>query len=107
MILIIDIGHQNYSLDDALSILETKISQALHENNARAVQVVHGHGSGALRKAVRNWCQTQTGRFKAVIPGEEYDMFHKDSMEMRVACELPEDPNLGRRNQAVTYIWLW
>jgi Na+/H+ antiporter NhaD/arsenite permease-like protein len=41
----------------------------------------------------------------AVIFGEDYDMFHRDSMAMRSTCGLPEDKDFGRQNSAVTYIW--
>jgi hypothetical protein len=104
---IIDIGHRNYPLDQALSVLETEVSEALASGRVRAIKVIHGHGTGRLRQAVRTWCQEQRGRFRAVIPGEEYDLLHRDSMDMRAACGLPKDSDFGRRNRAVTYIWLW
>ncbi len=103
---ILDIGHRNYPLDTALSILETEVSQALFEGNIRAIKVIHGHGRGRLRQAVREWCDEQSGRFLAVIYGENYDLFDKDSAAMRSACGHPSDPDLGRNNRAVTYIWL-
>ncbi len=103
----IDIGHQNYSLDKAISQLEIEVSNAIHGEEIRALKVIHGHGEGALRAEVRQWCQEQEGRFKAIIFGEEYDMFHKESVDMRSACGLPKDPHFGARNRSVTYIWLW
>lgn len=106
MMKILDIGHNNYGLDTALSILESEVSQAIFEGRYRAVKVIHGHGSGALRKAVRRWCEEQTGRFMAVIYGEDYDLFNRDAAEMRSACGHPPDNDLGRQNRAVTYIWL-
>ena len=36
----------------------------------------------------------------------EIDMFDKESMDMRSDCELPDDKDFGRRNSAITYIWL-
>lgn len=107
MLKTIDIGHQNYPLDKALSILETEVSTALHGGEVRALKIVHGHGEGTLRNAVRSWCEEQEGRFRALISGEEYDMFHKDSVDMRSACNMPKDPHFGTRNRSVTYIWLW
>jgi hypothetical protein len=93
-------------VDQALSVLETEVSRALHEGRVRAIKVIHGHGSGALRRAVREWCREQEGRFRAVIYGEDYDLFHWESLEMRQVCGQPRDPDLGRKNRAVTYIWL-
>lgn len=103
----IDIGHQNYAMDKALSILETAVSEAIYGGEIRALKVVHGHGEGTLRAAVRDWCAGQEGRFKAVIFGEDYDLFHKDSVDMRAACGVSKDPQFGTRNRAFTYIWLW
>jgi len=103
---VLDIGHRNYTVDQALSILETEVSKALYTGKVRVIKVIHGHGRGTLRKAVRDWCRDQTGRFRAVIYGEDYELFHPESLEMRAACGQPRDPDLGRRNRAVTYIWL-
>ncbi len=103
---ILDIGHRNHSVDTAMSILETTVSDAIYGGNIRAIKVIHGHGKGALRNAVREWCEYQSGRFLAVIYGEDYDLFHKDTADMRAACGHPRDHDLGKNNRAVTYIWL-
>lgn len=101
----IDIGHRNLRLDEAISELEAEVSNAMYTGNVKAVKIIHGHGSGRLRRAVRDWCSEQNGRFKAIITGEDYDMFHPDSAAMRADCGLPFDPDFGKRNRAVTYIW--
>jgi hypothetical protein len=101
----IDIGHRNLRLDDAISFLEVEVSNAMFAGNIQAVKIIHGHGSGRLRNAVRDWCRNQAGRFKAVITGEDYDMFHPESAAMRADCGLPYDSDFGKRNRAVTYIW--
>jgi len=101
----IDIGHQNLYLDEAISLLEVEVSTALYSGNIQAVKIIHGHGSGRMRKAVREWCKSQEGRFKAIIFGEDYDMFHPISVAMRSASGLPNDPDFGKRNRAITYIW--
>ncbi len=51
----LDIGHRNLSLDSALSLLEVEVSNAMFSGNVQALKVIHGHGSGALRNAVRDW----------------------------------------------------
>ncbi|MBC8216605.1 MAG: Smr/MutS family protein [Candidatus Marinimicrobia bacterium] len=107
MIKIIDIGHRKYSTDIAMSILETEVSKAAYQGNVRMIKIVHGHGTGALRTAVRTWCKDQEGRFQAVIYGEDYDAFHRDTAEMRTDSGHPNDSDLGRKNRAVTYLWLW
>ena len=91
MLKTIDIGHKNFSLDKAMSVLETEVSGLIFQGDANAV---------------REWCKDQQGRFKSIIFGENYDMFDKESMDMRSDCELPDDKDFGRRNSAITYIWL-
>ena len=61
---IIDIGHQNLNLENALSLLETTISKTLYEGDARAVKVITGHGSGKLREFVRSWLDEQEIKMK-------------------------------------------
>ena len=102
----IDIGHGNLSVDNALSVLESEVSSAMCNDEIRSIKIVHGHGSGTLRSAVRQWCNEQSGRFRGVIPGEKYDLFHQKSIAMRQACGFPKDRDFGRKNRAVTYIWL-
>jgi len=101
----LDIGHRNLYLDEAISLLEVEVSNAMYNGNIQAVKIIHGHGSGRLRGAVRDWCTAQTGRFKAIITGEDYDMFHPESVAMRSECGFPYDTDYGKRNRAVTYIW--
>ena len=104
---IMDIGHRGLPLDDALTELETAISDYIFNGRVRAIKVIHGHGSGALKRGVREWCDNQTGRFQAVIYGENYNLFDVDSAGMRADCGLPPDPDLNRKNGAITYIWFW
>ena len=89
-----------------MSVLETEVSGLIFQGDAKAIKIIHGHGTGALKNAVREWCKDQQGRFKAIIFGENYDMFDKESVDMRSDCELPDDKDFGRRNSAITYIWL-
>lgn len=103
---IIDIGHRNHASDEAILVLATAVSNALHDGEARVIKVIHGHGSGALRKNVRVWCDEQQGRFKAVIPGERYALFDENSRNMRTECGIKTDADFGRGNHGVTYIWL-
>jgi len=104
---ILDIGHRGYALDSAISNLEVEVSNAVHGNQIKAIKIIHGHGGGALKAAVRDWCESQKGRFQAVIKGEDYDIFDHESAAMRADCNRPYDSDLGRKNGAVTYIWLW
>ena len=104
---ILDIGHSGFNLDYAISTLEVEVSNAVHGNQIKAIKVIHGHGNGALKAGVRDWCESQQGRFQAIIKGEDYDIFDPETVAMRTECYSPYDPDLGRKNGAVTYIWLW
>ena len=103
---ILDIGHSGNYPDEAMTVLETTVSQCCFENKTKAIKVITGHGSGKLRQIVREWCNDQEGRFKEVIYGEDYDMFNKKAVNMRSECNQPHDLDFGRKNSAVTYIWL-
>jgi len=103
---VLDIGHNGNSPEEAMMILETTVSQCSFENSVKAIKVITGHGSGKLRNIVRAWCNDQEGRFNKVIYGEDYDMFNKDAVNMRSDCNQPLDNDFGRKNAAVTYIWL-
>lgn len=104
---ILDIGHSNFRIDQAISILETTVSQSSYEGITRAIKIITGHGSGKLKNAVRAWCQEQEGRFRAVIIGEDYNLFNKEATEMRSDANIKKDPDFGRNNSAIIYIWLW
>lgn len=104
---IVDIGHSKFNLETAGSVLETTISQTLYEGNAKVVKVITGHGSGKLRSSIREWCVEQEGRFQAVVFGEDYHMFNKIAVDMRENGGIKQDSDFGRKNSAVTYIWLW
>ena len=101
----LDIGHKSLNVLDALSSLETAISNAKN-NNLVALKVIHGAGSGTIRKAVRAWGQEQEGRFKAVINGEDYNMFNKNAVMMRSELVNKKDKDFNRRNSGITIFWL-
>ena len=104
---VIDIGHRNLSLYDAQSLLETTISQIAHEGRIKAIKIITGHGSGALRRSVRKWLKQEEGRFQAVINGEDYDMFNTIAADMRLECSIKKDHDFGRNNSGITFVWLW
>ena len=104
---IVDIGHSKFNLERAGSILETTISQTQYEGEIRVIKVITGHGSGRLRSSIREWCVEQEGRFQAVVFGEDYHMFNKTAVDMRTDGVIKQDSDFGRKNSAITYIWLW
>ena len=104
---VIDIGHSNLSIDKAMLDLETKISQLNFEGDYKAVKVIFGHGSGALKHTIKGWIKEQDGRFKAIIYGEDYNLFNRVAVDMRSDCNLRNDHDFGRNNSGVLYIWFW
>ena len=106
----IDIGHISSGpilVDRAVEILATAISQAKNKDGVVAVKIIHGSGSGALKKAVRNWLKNEKGRFKAVIYGENYSMFDKTSVAMRSqVSNKNKDDDFERKNPGITIVWL-
>ena len=103
----VDIGHSNLRIDQAITTLETTVSQTSYEGDIRAIRIITGHGSGKLKNAVRKWCDEQEGRFKAVILGEDYNIFNKEASDMRCDANIKNDLDFGRNNSAIIYIWLW
>ena len=106
MIKKVDIAHAGQSSEEALILLETAISTAKNEHNVVAVKVVHGLGSGRVAEKVRAWAKEQEGRFKAVIPGENYDTFNKSAVDMRSELSNKEDRDFNNRNPGITIFWL-
>ena len=99
---VIDIGHKGYSIDKALVELEVAVSDCIFSETTRVIKIIHGHGTGALKKGVREWCNFQQGRFQAVINGEDYSLFNPISASMRADCGSPRDPDLDKKNSAIT-----
>ena len=105
MIRTVDIAHAGQSSSEALILLEVAISKA-KEEGVVAVKIIHGLGSGSIAENVRIWAQEQAGRFKAVIPGEDYNAFNKDAVNMRSEISNKQDRDFNNRNPGVTIFWL-
>ena len=105
MLRTVDIAHAGQSSSEALILLEVAISKA-KEEGVVAVKIIHGLGSGSIADKVRSWAQEQEGRFKAVIPGEDYNAFNKDAVNMRSELSNKRDRDFNSRNPGVTIFWL-
>ena len=105
MIKTVDIAHAGQSSSEAIVLLEVAISTA-KEEGVVAVKVIHGLGSGSIADKVRAWAKDQEGRFKAVIPGEDYNAFNKDAVNMRSELSNNQDRDFNSRNPGVTIFWL-
>ena len=105
MLKTVDIAHAGQSSSEAIVLLEVAISTA-KEEGAVAVKIIHGLGSGSVVEKVRSWAKEQEGRFKAVIPGENYNAFNKDAVDMRSEHSNKQDRDFNNRNSVVTIFWL-
>ena len=105
MLKTVDIAHAGQSSSEAIVLLEVAISTAKDEG-AVAVKIIHGLGSGSIIEKVRSWAKEQEGRFKAVIPGENYNAFNKDAVNMRSELSNKQDRDFNNRNSGVTIFWL-
>ena len=105
MLKTVDIAHAGQSSSEAIVLLEVAISTA-KEEGAVAVKIMHGLGSGSIVEKVRSWAKEQEGRFKAVIPGENYNAFNKDAVDMRSELSNKQDRDFNNRNSGVTIFWL-
>ena len=105
MLKTVDIAHAGQSSSEAIILLEIAISTA-KEEGVVAVKIIHGLGSGRIVEKVRSWAKEQEGRFKAVIPGENYNAFNKDAVNMRSELSNKKDRDFNNRNSGVTIFWL-
>ena len=105
MLKTVDIAHAGQSSSEAIILLEIAISTA-KEEGVVAVKIIHGLGSGSIVEKVRSWAKEQEGRFKAVIPGENYNAFNKDAVNMRSELSNKKDRDFNNRNSGVTIFWL-
>lgn len=106
----LEMGHP--TVEQALKILSSEIRHA-RAFGYSAVKIIHGYGSsgtgGKIRIAVRKRLGelSRSGQLKAVIPGEDFSIFHEPTRIGFLRCDaLRRDPDLERRNQGITIILL-
>ena len=105
MLKTVDIAHAGQSSSEAIVLLEVAISTAKDEGVV-AVKIIHGLGSGSIAEKVRFWAKEQEGRFRAVIPGEDYSAFNRDAVSMRSELYNKKDRDFNNRNPGITIFWL-
>ena len=76
------------TVDEAMSYLKTSISLC-KQNKIGCLAVIHGYGSsgkgGAIRTKTRQWlnAQVRNGTVKAVINGEDFNVFNFKALELK------------------------
>ncbi len=109
-LLTIDVAHPPRHPDQVEEELLDAWQQVRNSSVLAVLKVIHGHGStgkgGTTRELVRNWAFRQKQKFIAVIPGEEYTLFHPDTAQLTKELGAFPDPDLGVPNPGITVIWV-
>lgn len=84
-----------------------------HGEGVSVLKIIHGYGSGGrggvLRTGLRRvFAEYQRdGDILGYASGEDFSIFHPVSLEMiTLAPELSNDPDLGRSNPGVSFLWI-
>ncbi len=109
-LLTIDVAHPPRPADVVERELLEAWTTVRNSSSLRVLKVVHGYGSsgkgGTTREVVRNWAFVHRKHFKAVIAGEQYELFNSDVQEMRRDVGQYTDPDLQQANPGITVIWV-
>ncbi len=104
---VLDIGHTGKFSDEALLILETEVSKCVYENKVRAIKIITGHGSGSLRKIVRNWAMERLSEDLGIDLGSGYPADPKSKAAIEELCKLEElNDCLRRKWKNVDRAWM-
>jgi hypothetical protein len=100
------------SVHEALHRLEREIGLARLQKHS-LLKVVHGYGStgagGDIRIAVQRHLHelVEAGQIRGCIFGENWSKTDDATWRLLQAqSDLKGDPDLGRRNQGITVVWL-
>ena len=109
-VLTIDVAHPPRHPDQVEQELLDAWQKIRNSPEFCVLKIIHGHGSGgkggSTRDTVRNWAFRQKGKFLAIIPGEEYTLFHDDTARLRREVGAFPDPDLGSPNPGITIAWV-
>ena len=109
-ILTIDVAHPPRPPARVEADLQTVVLKIRNSRQHRALKVVHGYGShgrgGSTRETVRDWAYNQRRHLRAVIYGENYDLFDDETQELRAECGQLDDADLGSSNPGITILWV-
>jgi hypothetical protein len=109
-LLTLDVGHPPRPPKQVENELDAALMKVRNSFTLRAIKVIHGYGShgqgGHTKVTVRNWAFQFRRRFRAIINGEDYDIFDDDTQELRNECGQLADNDLGIGNAGITLIWV-
>ncbi|MDZ7289799.1 MAG: hypothetical protein ONB44_06775 [candidate division KSB1 bacterium] len=106
----IDVAHPPRSSAQVEAELNAAHAKVRNSSTLRVIKVIHGYGShgrgGITKETVRNWAFQFRRRFRAIIDGENYDLFDDDTQALRQECGQIDDTDLGMGNPGITLIWV-
>lgn len=106
----IDVSHPPRHPDVVEQELVSAWSTVRNSATLRIIKIVHGHGStgkgSSTKELVRNWLFRSRTKFRAVIDGEQYEMFNAVVQEMRSEVGQFNDRDLNAANPGITIVWV-
>jgi hypothetical protein len=107
---VIDVGHPPRPPQQVEDELAAALAKVRNSSTLRVIKVIHGYGShgrgGSTQEMVRNWAFQFRRRLRAVINGEDYNIFDGDTQELRQECGQIDDADLGLGNPGITLLWV-
>jgi len=96
--------------DEVEQVLLQSVSTVRNTSGKELLKIVHGYGSsgrgGSTKEVVGNWLFRHRNLHLAVIPGEEYSLFHDTVQELRKRLGAYTDPDLITSNPGITVVWV-
>jgi hypothetical protein len=109
-ILTIDVAHPPRHPDRVEAEILAAWGTIRNSSTLRVLKIIHGRGlpdKGArTRDLVRNWVFQNRNRFRAVVEGEDFNVYNVIAEEMLKDVGNFGDPDLGSANSGVTFVWV-
>lgn len=107
---VIDIAHPPLPAEEAVAEMDKALRGLDHTKGAAVLKIIHGYGKsgkgGLLKKETQDWCFRRRKKIRAVIPGEKFSRFDRQTQELLKAYGFDTDPDLERANPGVTIVWV-
>lgn len=107
-LLLLDVAHPPRSADRVEQELLEAWGTVRNSIGLRILKVVHGYGSsgkgGSTKETVRNWIFRNRSKFKSVIEGENFNLYHVATQDL--IKEVGSCPAEDRDNPGITIIWV-
>lgn len=109
-LLTVDVAHPPRHPDVVEKELFDAVMKVKNSSSLRVLKIIHGHGStgkgGSTKDVARNWLFRHRSKLRAIIEGENYNLFDADVQEMRREVGQYTDTDLGNANLGITVVWV-